>query len=176
MRSLVSFLASILAAGAVVASAGGVSPNAGELSVEHAKGVVVLEIRGSVLGRLGAGSLRVTDATPRDRYEAIVNGRRLTEEQLGPRTVLYRGFGLRFRMVGGGYRIVARGNGISLSAVGRGFVTFDGEPRLTDEDAGVYSLDGVDCGVEPHRCLPIPEEPTRLPIEPAPDEEGVRRR
>jgi hypothetical protein len=105
-----------------------------------------------------------------------VNGRRVTEEQLGPRTVLYRGVGLRFRMVGGGYRIVARGTGISLSAVGRGFVTFDGEPRLLGEDVGLYSLEGVDCGVEPERCLPVPEEPTRVPIEPAPEENGVRRR
>jgi hypothetical protein len=174
MRSLV-LLASLLAAGAIATTAaGGAYQNAGELSVERARGAVILEIRGSVLGRLGAGTLRVTDATPRDRFEEIVTGRRVIPEQVGPRTVVYRGVGLRFRMLGGGYRIAARGTGISLSAVGRGFVTLDGD-RLGTLDAGVYSLDGVDCSVEPERCLPMPEEPARHAIEPAVEESRTRR-
>ena len=68
--------------------------DAGTLSVERGKGVVMIDLRGSVLGRLTAGSLRVTDQTPNDRYGALVVGRKLTQERLGPRTVLYRGQGL----------------------------------------------------------------------------------
>ncbi len=73
----------------------------------------MIDLRGSVLGRLTTGTLRVTDQTPNDRYAALVVGRKVTQERLGPRTVLYRGQGLRFRMLGGGYRMVARGSGIS---------------------------------------------------------------
>ena len=174
MRSL-SLLASIVTAGAIVCSAGAASPNAGELSVERGKGMVILEIRGSVLGRLGAGTLRVTDTTPRDPFSELVTGRRVVEARIGPRTVVYRGLGLRFRMVGGSYRIVARGSGISLSAVGRGFVTLDGERKLPTDDTGVYSLDGADCGLEPFLCLPLPDEPERYAIEPDPVETGIRR-
>lgn len=174
MRSL-TFVASIVTAGAIVCSAGAASPNAGELSIERGKGVVVLEIRGSVLGRLAAGTLRVTDTTPRDPFSELVTGRKVIEDPIGPRTVVYRGLGLRFRMLGGGYRIVARGTGISLSAVGRGFVTLDGERKLPTDDAGVYSINGADCGLDPFQCLPLPDEPERLPLDPEPDEVTPRR-
>lgn len=174
MRSL-TLVASIVTVGAIVCSAGAASPNAGELSVERGKGVVVLEIRGSVLGRLTAGTLRVTDTTPRDPYGALVTGRKVTFERLGPRVIVYRGLGLRFRMVGGGYRIVARGTGISISAVGRGFVTLDGERKLPTDDAGVYSLEGADCGLEPELCTPLPDEPERFVLEPILEEDGARR-
>lgn len=170
MRKLILLACSVAGATALAGSAGAAEPNGGMLSVERGKGVVVIEIRGSVLGRLTSGSLRVTDNTPRDRYLALVVGRRLTQERIGLRTVLYRGQGLRFRMVGGGYRIVVRGTGIALSAVGKGFVSLDGERRVPGEDAGVYSFDGVDCGVEPALCTPLPDEPERFTLGPPPDE------
>ena len=170
MRKSILLACAIAGAAALGGSAGAAEPNVGVLSVERGKGVVVIEIRGSVLGRLTSGSLRVTDNTPRDRYAALVVGRKLTQERIGLRTVLYRGQGLRFRMVGGGYRIVVRGSGIALSAVGRGFVSLDGERRVPDEDAGVYSFDGVDCGVEPARCTALPDEPERFTLGPPPDE------
>ena len=77
----------------------------------------------------------MTDHTPNDRYSALVVGRKVTQERLGPRTVLYRGQGLRFRMLGGGYRVVARGSGITVSAVGRGVVMLDAEPRFAGDEA-----------------------------------------
>lgn len=166
MRYLVAF-ACLFTASALVASAGAAEPNAGALSVERGRGVVMLDLRGSVLGRLASGSLRVTDHTPFDRYNPLVVGRKLTQERVGPRTVVYRGQGLRFRMLGGGYRIVARGSGIDLSAVGRGSVLLDGEPRFVGDDVGVYSLDGVDCGDEPELCLQLPFEPERFVLGPA---------
>jgi hypothetical protein len=69
-------------------------------------------------------------------------------------------------MLGGGYRIVARGSGITVSAVGRGSVMLDGEPRFTADDLGVYSLDGTDCSVDPLTCTPLPLEPERYLLEP----------
>ena len=164
MRKLVVFLCAFTALAATMAWAA--EPTAGTLSVERGRGAVMIDLKGSVLGRITTGTLRVTDHTPNDRYAAVVTGRRVTEERLGPRTVLYRGQGLRFRMLGGGYRMVARGSGITVSAVGRGTVMLDGDPRLTDGDAGVYSLDGADCSVEPLSCTPLPVEPERFTLEP----------
>lgn len=175
MRSLVLLACSLVTAVAAAAAAGAVRQDAGMLSIERARGTVIVEIRGNVLGRLASGTLRVTDTTPRDRFEPFVVGRRLTEETISPTTVVYRGVGIRFRMVGGGSRIVVRGGGISISAVGRGFVVLDADRRLSTEDAGVYSLEGVDCQVEPESCLPLPETATRFVLAP-PDGESTRAR
>jgi hypothetical protein len=174
MRKLTTLACSLAVAAALVASAGA-QTDTGVLSVERGRGVVTLDLRGSVLGRLGNGTLRVTDHTPRDRWSAIVVGRKLIEEiRISPRTTLYRGQGLSFRMVGGGYRIVVRGNGIALSAVGRGAVTLDAEPRIFGEDAGVYSVDGVDCAVTPLDCTPLPLEAERFALGPRPEEGSIR--
>jgi hypothetical protein len=166
MRKLVLVLCSLAALVGVVSVAWAAEPTAGTLSVERGKGVVMVDLRGSLLGRLVQGSIRVTDHTPNDRYSATVVGRRVTSERLGPRTIVYRGLGLRFRMAGGGYRVVMRGSGISVSAVGRGVVMLDAEPRFAGDDPGIYSLDGVDCSLEPVLCTPLPTEPTRFSLEP----------
>ena len=73
---------------------------------------------------------------------------------------------------------MARGTGISVSAVGRGVASLDGERRFAGDDAGVYSLEeGVDCAVEPLLCTALPDEPERfvLGILPEEDGPGVRR-
>lgn len=177
MRKLGILACSIVAAAAIGGSAGAAEPDVGVLSVEDGRGAVTLDLRGSVLGRLSLGSLRVTDQTPRDRYSALVVGRKLIQERVGPRTVLYRGQGLRFRMVGGGYRIAVRGVGISLSVVGRGVVSLEGERRFPGDHAGVYSLeDGVDCGVEPLRCLALPDVPERFILGEPTEESDARSR
>ena len=165
MRTVALFSCT-LALGLLASTAWGAEPTAGTLSVERGKGVVMVDLRGSLLGRLVTGSLRVTDTTPNDRYSALVVGRKVAQERLGPRTVLYRGQGLRFRMLGGGYRVVARGSGISVSAVGRGVVMLDAEPKFVGDEAGIYSLDGVDCSLEPTLCTPLPTEPERFTLEP----------
>jgi hypothetical protein len=173
MRKLSLLACSIVTLAAIVGSAGAAGPDVGVLSIEGGRGAVTLELKGSVLGRLSVGTLRVTDRTPLDRYAALVVGRKLTQERVGPRTILYKGNGLRFRMVGGGYKIVVRGTGISLSAVGRGVVSLDADRRLAGEDAGVYSLeDGVDCGIEPLLCVALPDEPKHFVLDGAPAEEG----
>jgi hypothetical protein len=165
MRTLSLWACSVAVAATLAGAAGAGQTAVGSLSVERGRGAVGLELRGVILGRVASGTLRVQDTTPRDPYVPLVVGRRFVQERVGPRgTVVYKGQGLRFRMLGGGYRILVRGAGISLSAVGRGAVTLDGEPRFPGDDTGVYSLDGVDCSVEPEECLPLPSEPERFPI------------
>jgi hypothetical protein len=165
MRTLV-FLACSLTLAVLAVPAGAADPAPGSLSVDQGRGVLVLELRGTILGRLGSGTLRVTDLTPRDPFGEIVTGKNLLpEERVGPRTDLYRGQGLRFRMIGGRYRIRVAGTGIALSAVGRGAVVLDGEPRFLDDSTGLYSLtEGVDCSLEPTLCTPLPDEPERYTL------------
>ncbi len=173
MRKPILFACSIAAAAVLGASAGAAGPDVGVLSVEDGRGMVMLDLKGSVLGRLSTGTLRVTDQTPWDRYSALVVGRKLTQERVGLKTVVYRGQGLRFRMVGGGYRIVVRGSGISVSAVGRGVVSLDADPRLPGEDVGVYSLDdGVDCDIDRLLCSALPDELQRFTLGQPPGDGG----
>jgi hypothetical protein len=159
MRKLILLACALASTAALTLSTGASGQTAGVLSVDQGRGVVLLELRGVVLGRLASGTIRVTDQTPRDRFEEIVNGRVVEPEYIGPRTTLYRGQGLRFRMVGGRYRIVIRGSGIDVSAIGRGLVQLDGELGRLGEPTGLYSInDGVDCSLEPTLCTPLPEE------------------
>jgi hypothetical protein len=164
---LLLVLCSIATAAIFVGTSGAVGatgPTAGTLSVEGGRGVVTVELRGSMLGRVASGVLRVTDLTPRDKYAPKVSGRKLTQLRVGPRTVVYRGQGLRFSMVGGSYRVVAKGSGIALSGVGWGSVTLLAQPRFIGDDAGVYSVDGVDCSAEPESCTALPEVPLKLKL------------
>jgi hypothetical protein len=165
MRTLALLACSLVGAAALAGSARAVDPENGTLSVARGKGVIVVEVRGNILGRLGSGVLVVTDLTPRDRYTANVVARKMKEARpLGLRTTRYRGQGIRFRMLGGGYRVTVKGTGIALSAVGRGFVTLDGEQTSVFDDAGVYSLDGVDCTIDAASCTPLPDDPERYAL------------
>ena len=166
MRKLVVLVCTLAVLAVTASFAWAAEPTSGTLSVDQGRGVVMIDLRGSVLGRLGSGTLRVTDQTPNDRFAPLVAGKKFTWERVGPRTVVYRGQGLRFRLVGGGYRMVARGSGITVSAVGRGNVMLDGEPRWLGDDVGLYSRDGADCSSEPTSCVPVPEDPERFALEP----------
>jgi hypothetical protein len=152
LLSCAGFAGVLLATGARASAT-----DAGQLSVDGGKGLVVLDLRGSVLGRLAGGVVTVTDRTPNDPYMPIVVGRKLTQVKVGPRTTRYRGVGLRFRMLGGSNRIVIRGAGISLSAVGWGLVQLQADRTLPTDDAGVYSVDGTDCTVQGATCTPLPD-------------------
>jgi hypothetical protein len=172
MRSLLTCAVFYGVVSVLAGAAGAAEPDVGTLDVERGRGIVVLEVRGVVLGRLANGSITVTDRSPSDAYDANVTGRRIVvQRRLGPNRFFIRGQGLRFRMVGGSYRIVIRGSGIAVSAVGRGVVLLDGEPRFPGDDVGLYSFEGVDCSMEPASCIPLPDEPVRAKLEPVPPED-----
>jgi hypothetical protein len=165
MRKLALLACTLIGAAALSGSAGAVDPQSGTLSVARGKGTITVEVHGNILGRLGQGILTVTDLTPRDKFIPLVVARKMKDSRfLGPRTTRYRGLGIRFRMVGGGYRVVIRGTGIALSAVGVGSVTLDGDRLTTFDDSGVYSLDGVDCTADPTSCVPLPDLPERYTL------------
>ncbi len=167
-----TLVSAALAAVAVVGIAGAAPPKVGQVSVEQGKGQVIVELKGNLLGRLTSGTVRIVDHTPRDRFMPLVGGRRLTVTRIGPRTTVYKGKDLRFRMLGGSWRIVVKGNGIAISAVGRGAVTLDGDRRLPEDNAGVYSLDGINCGLDVTACTPLPDDPERYPVGPRPASSG----
>jgi hypothetical protein len=137
----------------------------GSLSLEGVRGLVTVKGQGAALGRLGKGTLQIVDLTPGDRFFPRING---IARGSSP---FVRGRNVTFYVPGGRYRVVVRGEGISLSTRGNGFAVLDGEPGV-DGLAGVWGIGDIDCHVATDRCQPVPadrfrvtfgatEEPTR---------------
>jgi len=125
----------------------------GTLSVDSGYGKVMLEARGGIIGRIDRGVVTINDLTPDDVFEPVVFGGTLTRE-LPSGAVVYRGANIRFRLIGGAFRVHVNGNGIDLSAVGHGLVALEGDGR---RNPGSYSLEGDDCRLPRVRCALLPD-------------------
>jgi hypothetical protein len=109
--------------------------------------------RGGVIGKLDRGTVTVFDLTPHDAHVPVVSGADGRVMQVGRNGERYHGHGIRFRIVGGAFRVLVEGRGIDLSVVGRGNVYVEG----ASADPGLYSLDGADCRRSPATCRPLPQ-------------------
>jgi hypothetical protein len=156
MRRLVwiTVLAFALAVPAVGLALSG--DNDGTLSVRAGVGNVNLNFNGSVVGRLRGGSIQVTDPVASDGvgFEfsncAVERDKSDTTTNRNDTIKVCRGTNLRFRAIGGKYKILIKGSGINLSAVGDGSAILNGwgeDPDVISD--GTYSLnDG------PYKSLP----------------------
>jgi hypothetical protein len=150
---LLACLLASTATAAVVAQRGD-----GKLSVSDGRGEVWLQARGVLIGRIDKGSVTITDLSPLDDTEPLVWG--AEKEQFRGSATVFRGEDIRFRLIGGQWRILVKGSGIDISAAARGTVTLEGEGQRT----GVYSTTGVDCRTNEARCLPLPLDEARLQL------------
>jgi len=113
----------------------------GSLSIRAGRGEVILQVKGAVIGRLASGKLTLTDNDPYDEQVPAVRGRlRPRPRSASYGTTVYSGRHIRFRVLNGSYRLKIDGVGINLSAVGRGWVTLDGDERYLN--TGAYALNG----------------------------------
>lgn len=160
MRKTFSLLGLLALALPVVGVA---SSRAGEgtLSVEDGQGKVTLQARGGVIGRLERGYVTIYDLTPEDANEPVVFGDDRPVRFVGETGIQYSGTGLRFRLIGGGFRIVVQGKGIDLSVVAKGAGSIVAGQA---DDPGVYSLDGADCRKDRASCRPLPEIARRFQL------------
>ena len=125
-------------------------PGDGTLVVDNGNGSVMVRARGGILGRFIGGSVVITDLDLTDgKTPSVWNADTRTSQ--GPGKTLYTGSNLRFRMIGGPFRVQIEAVGIDVSAVGRGVVVLDAS-GYTDFP-GRFSLDGG-----PFR--PLPGRPT----------------
>jgi hypothetical protein len=161
----VLLLTAVLAIALPAAAVAALGTADGTLSVEDGRGKVTLQARGGLLGRLDRGSVTIFDLTPNDPFDPVVSGDDQPVVLVGETGIRYRGTDLRFRVIGGSFRVVVQGRGIDLSVVGRGFGTLEGETV----DPGLYSLDGSDCRKQPARCEVLPELPIRFKLDPDTD-------
>ena len=140
MRRLVAVIGVLVLALPAGAGALKRGPGDGSLVVENAQGVVTLAVRGGVIGRFDQGTLEVFDPVASDGPGPVVRGYQKIRE-LGPRRTQYSGEGdVRFRLIGGFYRVRISAIGLDVSAVGRGTVVLDGSGFA--DQTGRFSLNG----------------------------------
>jgi hypothetical protein len=146
---------------AVPATALAIPTADGELSVDAGRGKVTVDARGGIIGRFTDGKVSILDLTPEDAYVPVVFGDELPKIVLPNETEIYRGTNVRFRLVGGRYRVSVQAVGIDLSAVGNGLVWLESDGSRVP---GTYSLEGDDCQLARARCKPLPELRTRFKL------------
>jgi hypothetical protein len=145
MRRLLTFT---LLVGLVLPAAALASPtglNDGTLSVQSGDGKIVIAGRGGVIGSFVKGSVTISDPVDGDGTGPIVSGDEWSRDR-SDTTTTWGGKGVRFRMIGGVFRLVVKGRGINLSFVGKGNVTITGAGTLDD---GSYSVNGGDYSAIP---------------------------
>lgn len=138
MRRLLVLSLVLLAVPAAALSQPLPKPQDGTLSVREGRGMVFLNVKGSITGRFEKGKLTVTDLNPYDSKRPVVYGSSKTSYR-GAKTTLYQGRSIRFRLIGARYQMRVEGRGIFLSVIGRGRGTIDGSG---DAQAGIF-YDGV---------------------------------
>jgi len=153
MRRLLTFglLVTLALPAASAARTSGASD--GTLSVQDARGTITISARGGVIGSFARGSVTISDPIEGDGTGPIVTGDDFPPVEKNDTTTTWRGTKVRFRIIGGSFRIVVRGRGINLSLVGKGNVTLDGAGTVDD---GSYSVNGAEYLPMPEFSLPFP--------------------
>ena len=132
-------------------------PANGTLSIREGRGIVQLNARGSLTGRL-RGRIAITDPNPYDSKRPVVYGATKTTYK-NDRKVIYQGKNVRFRLIGALYTIRLEGRAIFMSAIGRGKGQVDGDGDVQADIFydGVWSLND-----EPYHSLP--DDPTAFEL------------
>ena len=160
MRKTVLLLLLALLVPAVAQSASSLPQN-GSLSIREGRGIVQLDARGSMTGRVN-GKITITDPKPYDNKRPVVYGAAKTTYK-NVRTTVYQGKNVRFRLIGARFNFRIQGQKIFLSAVARGNGMLDGagDPTANIFFDGTYSLNDSAPQSLPDTATPFELGPAR---------------
>src|SRR5438132_6469179 len=136
MRRLLTFAVLVALALPAASAARTRGPNDGTLSVKEARGWISISARGGVIGSFAQGKVTIVDPVEGDGTGPVVTGDEWSKSR-DVTTTTWGGSKVRFRIIGGAFRVRIQGRGINLSLVGKGSVTLNGAG--TGED-GMYSV------------------------------------
>jgi hypothetical protein len=108
----------------------------GTLSLKDGKGTFTVNAKGGIIGSFARGRVIITDPIEGDGTGPIVSGDDWHRDK-SDTTDVYGGTKVRFRLIGGTFKITVIGRGVNLSVVGRGQVKMNSEGTLDD---GSYSV------------------------------------
>jgi hypothetical protein len=142
MRSLLLTIALLVALALPAATAARTQgATDGTLSIRDGRGKITLTVRGGVIGSFAVGSVTITDPIDGDGTGPIVTGEDFPPIERSDTTTTWRGNKVRFRIIGGSFRVIVKGRGINLSLIGKGQVTLNGAG--TDDDGTYAANDGA---------------------------------
>jgi hypothetical protein len=116
----------------------------GTLSVKNGDGVVFVSATGTLIGTCDQCRVSIVDPSPDDGAPPIVTGYE-GHKDISDTHDLWSGKDVRFRMVGGFFKVKIVGDGIDLAVVAKGW----GRIQASDTNTGTYSVNG-----DPRRPLP----------------------
>jgi hypothetical protein len=145
---------------AALSERGGVSD--GTLAVRDGRGKVTVVVKGSLIGRFGNGTLKIEDLAEGQGNDPVVRGYEKVKWGRG-NSPTYSGKNVRFRLIGGRYRVTFTGKALYFSLVGKGRVMLDGNGSITNGIFydGFYSLNGSE-------EESLPDDPTWLQLAASP--------
>jgi hypothetical protein len=120
----------------------------GTLSVRNGDGIVFVVARGTIIGACDNCRVSIVDPSPDDGAPPIVSGYE-SHKDVTPTKDLWVGKDVRFRLVGGQFKIRIAGNGIDVGVVAKGWGRIQGY----DSNTGTYSVNGG-----PRKQLPADRE------------------
>jgi hypothetical protein len=146
---LLALILLVLAVSVGVATAAVRTPG-GSLEIKEGRGSFQITGKGVIVGRVDRGTLKIVDMSPADQWSPWVNG--------VPRGKNFwiKGRNITFRLSAGRYRIIASGEGVSVSARGTGAASMDGDPD-TVGDTGTFRVGDA-------QLAPVPDETTKAPF------------
>jgi hypothetical protein len=148
MRSLLVLVASAALALPGLAWAASRALDDGTLSVKNGDGVVFVSVRGTLIGTCDNCKVSIVDPSPDDGAPPVVSGYE-GHKDVNDTHDIYSGKDVRFRMVGGFFKVKVLGSGIDLAVVAKGW----GRIQAYDSNTGTYSVNG-----DPRRLLPADRE------------------
>ena len=151
MRRLLTFAMLAALALPAASAARNQGANDGTLSVRDARATITISGRGGVVGSFAQGRVTISDPIDGDGTGPIVTGDDWSKDR-DATTTTWGGTKVRFRIIGGYFRIVVKGRGINLSLVGTAKVTLSGAGTADD---GSYSVNGGDYLALPDFPLPF---------------------
>jgi hypothetical protein len=128
--------AAILASSAQGAVLGPRSANSEALSLRWGRGLAVVGARGAILGTLRRGRLVVTIPKGSTAVATVYGAE--YKKKLSARRTLYRGYGLRYHVFHGRWRVRIVGRGVNASAAGEGWFGLDGTRGQYAVGGGAY--------------------------------------
>lgn len=126
----------------------------GTLSVKNATGTISVIARGVLLGHCDRCTVTITDPDPADGPAPVVQPLSALRSSLSDTKTSYQGNDLRFKLIGGFFRIRIVGTGIDASVVATGAAVLD------NGSSGTFSLNG-------NPYLPMPS--FRMPLQLVPE-------
>ena len=169
---LVILVCTLAAVPAALAGSNATGDGVLELKAVYGKvtiGKTIQPARGLLWGQMDSGKLTVEDPILGDG-KILVTGwdnKVFTPASTfdgTPATTTYTGTNIHFRVTGGKYKLVFRGSGIDLTAIGAGVAYLDA--RETADDAGYYAVDSGDWLAAPLNIVKAVPFGTPMPASP----------